>query len=88
MVEIGARQMDDVPELQVKLDRVQAALDKSVANLAKQRALIAQRLAEGAKIAEFHELLAALEDTQRLHTQHRDRLRRRMDALAGESWWL
>jgi hypothetical protein len=86
MVEIGARQMDDVLELQVKLDRVQAALDREVANLAEQRALIAQRLAEGAKISEFHELLAAFEDTQRLHTQHREQLRRRMDAVVGESW--
>ena len=41
------RQMEDMTELQAKLHRVQAEIAESVGRLAKQRGLIANRLAAG-----------------------------------------
>jgi hypothetical protein len=80
--------MEDLAKLDTKLHRAQAAVDRGIAHLTTQRALIAFRLAEGAQLAEFRDLLNALEDTQRLHVQHRDRLRRQMDLLEGKNPWL
>jgi hypothetical protein len=78
--------MEDLTELQAKLHRVQAEIEKGVGHLAKQRALIADRLADGADVAQFCDLLVSLEDTQLIHVQHRDRLRRKLDgALAGRT---
>jgi multidrug resistance efflux pump len=76
--------MEDLTELQAKLHRVQAEIEKSAGHLAKQRALIADRLADGADVAQFCDLLVTLEDTHLIHVQHRDRLRRKLDrAFAG-----
>jgi hypothetical protein len=78
--------MEDLTELQAKLHRVQAEIEKGVGHLTKQRALIADRLADGADVAQFCDLLVTLEDTQLIHVQHRDRLRRKLDgALAGRT---
>jgi len=77
--------MRDLTELQAKLDRTQADVDKGVGQLVKQRALVAHWLAEGKDAAELREMLATLEETQLLHVQHRDRLRRELDAaLTGK----
>jgi hypothetical protein len=79
------RKMKDLTELQAKLDRTQADLDKGIGHLTQQRALVAHWLAEGKDAAELRELLETLETAQLLHVQHRDRLRREMDAaLAGK----
>jgi hypothetical protein len=81
------RQMEDLAELQAKLHRAQAAVDRGIAHLAEQRALISLKLAAGAQLAEFRNLLDALEDTLRLHIQNRDRLRRQLDSLEGKKPW-
>jgi len=76
--------MKDLTELQAKLDRTQADLDNGVGRLTQQRARVVHSLAEGKDAAELRELLETLETTQLLHVQHRDRLRRELDAaLAG-----
>ena len=81
------RQMEDMTELQAKLHRVQAEIAESVGRLAKQRGLIANRLAAGEDVSQFLELLATLEDNQLIHVQHRDRLRRKRDgAVAWKNW--
>jgi len=76
--------MEDLTELQAKLHRVQAEIEKGIVRLTKQRAFVANRLAEGDDVTQLVELLATLEDTQLIHVQQRDRLRRKRDgALAG-----
>ena len=80
------RQMEDMTDLQAKLHRVQAEIAESVGRLTKQRVFIANRLAAGEDVSQFLELLATLEDTQLIHVQHRDRLRRKRDgAVAGKN---
>jgi hypothetical protein len=77
--------MRDLIELQAKLDRTQAHVDEGVGHLVKERAQVAHWLAEGKDAAELRERLDTLETTQLLHVQHRDRLRRELDAvLAGK----
>jgi hypothetical protein len=79
--------MEDMTELQAKLHRAQAEIEKNVGHLTKERALVADRLAEGDDVTQFLELLATLEDTQLIHVQDRDRLRRKQDgAVAGKNW--
>ena len=81
--------MEDMTDLQAKLHRVQAEIAESVGRLTKQRVFIANRLAAGEDVSQFLELLATLEDTQLIHVQHRDRLRRKRDgAVAGKNWGL
>ena len=79
--------MEDMTDLQAKLHRVQAEIAESVGRLTKQRVFIANRLAAGEDVCpNFFELLATLEDTQLIHVQHRDRLRRKRDgAVAGKN---
>ena len=45
--------MEDMTELQAKLHRVQAEIAESVGRLAKQRGLIANRLAAGEDVSQF-----------------------------------
>jgi len=79
----GKRKMEDLAQLHAKLDRTQAEIEKGIGNLISQRAHVAHRLGEN-DVTQSRELLAALEDTQLLHVQHRDRLRRKLDwTLAG-----
>jgi DNA repair ATPase RecN len=81
--------MENMTELQAKLHRVQAEIEKGARHLTQQRALIADGLADGVEVAQFYDLLVTLEDTQLIHVQHRDRLRRKLDgAFAGKngSW--
>ena len=78
--------MTDLTELQAKLDRTQIDVDQGVWRLTEQRALMLNRLAEGKDAAEVHERLESLEATQLVYVQHRDRLRREIDAaLAGRA---
>lgn len=80
----GKRQMENLAQLHAKLDRTQAEIDRGIGHLIKQRARVAQRLGSSEDITQFRELLTTLEDTQLLHVQHRDRLRRKLDwMLAG-----
>ena len=71
--------MEDMTEVRAKLHRVQAEIAKSVGHLTKQRALIADGLADGADVTQCCDLLVILEDTHFIHVQHRDRLRRKLD---------
>jgi hypothetical protein len=71
--------MEDQAQLHAKLDRAQAEIEKGVGHLTKQRALFADRLAEGKEVTQSHDLLATLEDIQFLHVRDRDRLRRKLD---------
>lgn len=80
------RQMQNLAQLHAKLDRAQAEIDKGVGNLVQHRAFVADRIAGGEDVTQSRELLEMLEDTQLLHVQHRDRLRREMDwALARKN---
>jgi hypothetical protein len=77
--------MENLAQLHAKLDRTQTEIEKGVGNLVKQRARVARRLGEN-DVTQSRELLATLEDTQLLHVQHRDRLRRKLDwTLAGRA---
>jgi hypothetical protein len=71
--------MEDSVQLRAKLDRTQADIKKGVGHLTKQRALIARKLGDSEDITQSQAMLATLEDTQFLHIQHRDRLRRKLD---------
>jgi hypothetical protein len=76
--------MENLAQLHAKLDRTQAEIEKGIAYLIKQRARVAHRFGESEDVTQSRELLATLEDTQLLHVQHRDRLRRKLDwTLAG-----
>ena len=78
--------MEAMNQLQVKLHRAQAEIEESIGHLTKQRALIADRLADGADVTQSCDLLVTLEDTHFIHVQHRDGLRRKLDgALAGKN---
>jgi hypothetical protein len=77
--------MENLAQLHAKLDRTQTEIEKGIGNLIKQRARVARRLGEN-DVTQSRELLATLEDTQLLHVQHRDRLRRKLDwTLAGRA---
>ena len=76
--------MENLAQLHAKLDRTQAEIEKGIGYLIKQRARVARRPGESEDVTQSRELLATLEDTQLLHVQHRDRLRRKLDwMLAG-----
>jgi hypothetical protein len=77
--------MEDLVQLQAQLDRTQAEIEKGIVHLISQRARVAHRLAESEDVTQSQGLLATLEDTQFLHVQHRDRLRRKVDWLAGRA---
>jgi hypothetical protein len=78
--------MEYMTELQAKLDRAQAEIKKGVGRLVKQRALIAHLRGGSKDVAQSQELLATLEDIQRLHVQDRGRLRSELDwTLAGKN---
>jgi uncharacterized protein YecT (DUF1311 family) len=78
--------MEDLVQLRAMLDRTQADIKKGVGHLTKQRALIARKLGDCEDITQSQGMLETLEDTQFLHVQHRDRLRRKLDwTLAGRA---
>ncbi len=68
--------MDRLTELQTKLDRAEAEVQKGVGHLIKERAQMADKVTGGQDV---FDLLAMLEDAQLLHVQRRDRIRREMD---------
>ncbi|HEY1779332.1 MAG TPA: hypothetical protein VGG79_02685 [Roseiarcus sp.] len=77
--------MERLSELQAKLERAEAEVERGVGHLVKERALMAHKVAGGQDMHIFCDLLAMLEDAQFLHVQHRDRIRREMDgAVAGK----
>jgi len=78
--------MENLAQLHAKLDRTQAQIEKGIGLLVKQRARIADRLGESEDATQSQDVLATLEDTQLLHVQHRDQLRRKLDwTLAGNN---
>jgi hypothetical protein len=82
---LRVHQMEDLAQLHAKLDRAQAVIEKGIGHLTNQRALFADRLAEGRELTQSHDLLSKLEDIQFLHVRDRDRLRRELDgAIAGK----
>jgi hypothetical protein len=80
--------MEDLAQLHAKLDRAQAVIEKGIGHLTNQRALFADRLADGREgrgLTQPHDLLSKLEDIQFLHVRDRDRLRRELDgAIVGK----
>jgi predicted AAA+ superfamily ATPase len=72
--------MQNLAQLDAKLERAQVEIDKGVGNLTKHRAFLVDRIAGGEDVTKSQELLQTLEDTQLLHVRQRDRLRREMDA--------
>ena len=78
--------METMNQLRAKLHRAQAEIEESIGHLIKQRAFIANGLADGADVTQSCDLLVNLEDTHFIHVQHRDRLRRKLDGpLAGKN---
>lgn len=75
--------MDSVTKLQAKLDRAEAEIEKAVEHLVKERAVVADRVAEGKDVTLSRDLLVILEDAHLVNTQHRDRLRREMDVAVA-----
>ena len=71
--------MERVTQLQAKLDRAEAEVQRGVGHLIKERAQMANKVAGGQDATIFCDLLAMLEDAQLLHVQRRDRIRREMD---------
>ncbi len=71
--------MEHLRELQAKLDRAEAEVQKGVGHLIKERAQMADKVTGGQDATIFLDLLAMLEDAQLLHVQRRDRIRREMD---------
>ena len=65
-------------ELQAKLDRAEAHVQRGAEHIARQKDLIARALDHGGHLNLSVELLATLEATQRLHVSHRDLLRREL----------
>jgi len=76
--------MESLTELQAKLVRAEAEIEKGVGSLIAERALIAEQAAEGKNVATSRDLLVILEDTHLLNTQHRDRLRRELDGATAK----
>jgi hypothetical protein len=70
--------MERSPELQTKLDRAQAQVERGVGHIARQKALVAHRLVHGQDATPLRELLVTLEETQRLQVEHRDLLRKEL----------
>ena len=71
--------MERLTELQAKLDRAEAEVQRGVGHLVRERALMADKVVGALDGTIFCDLLAKLEDAQFLHVQHRDRIRREMD---------
>ena len=64
-------------------------MDRGVEHIARQKAIIENRRPHGRDITLFRELLATLEETQRLHVRHRDLIEKELDqALTEEIRWL
>jgi hypothetical protein len=63
--------MEDLTELESKLHRVQADIEQGIGHLARQRAVIANDLADGKDVTHLLDLLAMLEDAQLIDVQHR-----------------
>lgn len=77
--------MERLTELQAKLDRAEAEVQRGVGRLVRERALMADKVVGAQDVTIFCDLLAMLEDAQFLHVQHRDRIRREIDgAVAGK----
>jgi hypothetical protein len=75
--------MERLSELQAKLDRAEAEVQRGVGHLVKERALMADKVVGGQDVNRFCDLLAMLEDAQLLHVQRRDRIRREMDGAVA-----
>ena len=75
--------MERLTELQAKLDRAEAEVQRGVGHLVKERALMADKVVGGQDVTIFCDLLAMLEDAQLLHVQRRDRIRREMDGAVA-----
>ncbi len=71
--------MERLTELQAKLARAEAEVQKGVGHLIQERAQMVDKVAGGQDATIFCDQLAMLEDAQLLHVQHRDRIRREMD---------
>ena len=71
--------MERLTELQAKLARAEAEVQKGVGHLIQERTQMADKVAGGQETAIFFDMLAMLEDAQFLHVQRRDRVRREMD---------
>ena len=70
--------MERLTELQAKLARAEAEVQKGVGHLIQERTQMADKVAGGPETAIF-DMLAMLEDAQFLHVQRRDWVRREMD---------
>jgi hypothetical protein len=75
--------MERLTELQTKLDRAEAEVQKGVGHLVRERALMADKVVGAQDGTIFCDLLAMLEDAQFLHVQRRDRIRREMDGAVA-----
>ena len=75
--------MERLTELQTKLDRAEAEVQRGVGHLVRERALMADKVMGAQDVTISCDLLAMLEDAQFLHVQRRDRIRRAMDGAVA-----
>jgi hypothetical protein len=75
--------MERLTELQTKLDRAEAEVQRGVGHLVRERALMADKVVGAHDVTISCDLLAMLEDAQFLHVQRRDRIRREMDGAVA-----
>ena len=69
----------DSPSLSSWLNRSQEHVAKGERLIARQKELVAELASRGADVSRYESLLAILEEAQRLHLAHRDRLARRLE---------
>ena len=63
------------------LNRAQEHVAKGERLIARQKELVAEIASRGADVSRYESLLAILEEAQRLHLAHRDRLTRDLEEL-------
>jgi len=74
----------DEKTLREHLAEAEAQVAKGLQHLAEQRAVIAELERDGHDTKTARELFATLMQSQELHIEHRDRLKREL----GIPWWL
>jgi hypothetical protein len=71
------------PRLKAMLERAELRMFEGAWRIARQKELIAEMSARGVDLSPYRELLTRFEETQRLHIQHVQRLKRELYGPPG-----
>ncbi|MBV9910322.1 MAG: hypothetical protein JOY52_22430 [Hyphomicrobiales bacterium] len=71
------------PRLKALLEKAELLMFEGAWRVARQKELIAKMSTRGVDLAPYRELLARFEETQRLHVQHVQRLKRELYDPSG-----